>query len=49
MSNKFDIIVPDNYIDIIVPIKKNLKRSLVFGLEARPPIAIFLSYYGYRN
>ena len=30
-----------------VPIKEELKRGLIFGLKARPPIGIILSFLGY--
>ena len=35
--------------DIKLQIKDELKKVLIFGLQARPPIGIILSYYGYRH
>ena len=34
--------------DIKVTIKKEMLKSLVFGLNSRLPIGIMLSFYGYR-
>ena len=31
-----------------MPIKEELKKGLIFGLEARPPIGIVLGFYGYQ-
>ena len=36
----------NNQHDVKVPIKRELKKQLVFGLKARPPIAIILSFFG---
>ena len=36
-------------IDIKVPIKDELKKNLIFGIESRLPIAMILSYAGYRH
>ena len=33
--------------DIKVKIREELKSSLIFGLQARPPIAHILAYFGY--
>ena len=38
MSKKFDI---------KIPIKKKLKKGLIFGIRARPPIGILLSFLGF--
>ena len=35
--------------DIKVSIRDELKKNLIFGLEARPPIGIILGLAGYRN
>ena len=35
--------------DIKVPIKDELKKNLILGLQARPPIGIILGFTGYRN
>lgn len=35
--------------DIRVPIKESLRRGLIFGLQARPPIGIILGFFGYRE
>ena len=35
--------------DIIVPIRENLKKGLVFDLKARLPIGIILGLTGYRH
>ena len=40
MSEKFDI---------KVTIKKKLKKSLIFGIRARPPIGILLGFLGFRD
>ena len=32
-----------------VPIKEELKKSLIFGLESRLPIGIILGFVGYRH
>ena len=37
------------HFDIIVPIKEELKKGLVFGMKARPTIALFLGFLGYRH
>ena len=35
--------------DIKVTIRDELKKNLIFGLEARPPIGIILGLAGYSN
>ena len=35
--------------DIRVSIKDELKKSLVFGLQARPPIGIMLGFFGFSS
>ena len=35
--------------DIKVLVKDELKKNLIFGLEARPPIGIILGLAGYNN
>ena len=35
--------------DIKEPIKDELRKNLIFGLQARPPIGIILGFVGYRN
>ena len=37
----------DGEIDVIVPIKEELKRNLIFGIQARPAIGMILSFFGY--
>ena len=32
-----------------MPIKEELKKGLIFGLEARPPIGIILGFFGYQH
>ena len=32
-----------------MPIKEELKKGLIFGLEARPPIGIVLGFFGYQH
>ena len=34
---------------ISVPIKQELKKNLIFGIEARPPIGLILGFYGFRH
>ena len=36
-------------LDIIVPIRENLKKGLVFDLRARLPIGITLGLIGYQH
>ena len=36
-------------IEIAVEIKEELKKGLIFGLEARPAIGIILGFYGYQH
>ena len=38
----------DKY-DIKVAIRENLKKGLVFGIQARPAIGHILSFYGYSH
>ena len=38
----------DNF-DVRVPIREEMMKDLIFGLEARLPIAIVLSYIGFRH
>ena len=33
--------------DIRVPLREDLKKALVFGIHARLPVALILSFYGY--
>ena len=35
-------------LQILVPIREELKKNLIFGIEARPPIGIILGFYGFR-
>ena len=35
--------------DIKVPIKDELRKQLIFGMESRLPIAMILGYAGYRH
>ena len=35
--------------DIKESVKNALRKDLIFGLEARPPIGIILGFVGYRN
>ena len=35
--------------DIKVPIRKEFEKRLIFGLNARPPIALVLSFFGFRH
>ena len=37
-----------NY-DIKVPIKEHLKKELILGISARPPIGHIMSYYGHSD
>ena len=37
------------YYTIIVPIKEDLKKKLIFGFRARPPIGLTLSYFGFQH
>ena len=32
-----------------MPIKDELRKSLIFGIGARPPIGIILGFYGFRH
>ena len=34
--------------DIKTPIKEQLKSTLIFGLQARPPIGMILGFVDYR-
>ena len=36
-------------LDIKVQIKEELRKGLIFGFYARPPIGIILGFVGYRN
>ena len=36
------------YYDTKVPIRDELKKELIFGIKARPPIGIVLGFYGFR-
>ena len=36
-------------LDIKVLIREDLKKGLIFGLEARLPIGIILGYFAYRH
>ena len=38
----------DNF-EIRVPIKEELKKGLIFGLNARLPIGVILGYVGYAH
>ena len=42
-------IAEETEIDIYIPIKEELKKCLIFGLQARLPIGIILSFFGYSN
>ena len=35
--------------DILVPIRNELRKHLIFGIEARLPIGMILSFYGYHH
>ena len=37
------------HFDIIVPIKEDLKKTLIFGFKSRPTIALSLGFLGYRH
>ena len=36
-------------LQILVPIREELKKNLIFGIEARLPIGIILGFYGFRH
>ena len=36
-------------LEVLVPIKDELKKNLIFGIEARLPIGIILGFYGFRH
>ena len=36
-------------LQILVPIREELKKNLVFGIEARPPIGIMLGFFGFSH
>ena len=36
------------YFDIKVAIRDELKKDLIFGIEARPPIGLILGFTGFR-
>ena len=38
-----------NKYNVKVKIKENLKKSLVFGIQARLPVAMILGFSGYRH
>ena len=35
--------------DINVPIKEELKKGLIFGIHARPPLGVINGYVGYHH
>lgn len=35
--------------DIIVPIKDNLKKKLIFRMKSRVAIGVIMSYFGFRH
>ena len=37
----------NDYIDVKVPIKEELKKNLIFGIQSRPAIGMILSFFGY--
>ena len=39
----------DEPVDIKVSIKDELKKNLIFGLQARLPIGLILGFYGFRH
>ena len=41
--------MPLEYLQKKVPIRENLRKSLIFDLDARLPIGIILGFYGYHH
>ena len=35
--------------DIVVPIRENLKKGLIFQLKSRVAIVVILTFYGYKH
>ena len=35
--------------DILVPIRDELKKDLIFGIKARPPTGLILGFAGFRH